>query len=264
MAEKPPLSVPVVVSATITYALLALPMFVMISASFTQTQTIQFPPRGFSLQWYGAIFSDWDMMNGVMLSAKIAIGAALGAALLGTLGALFLSRTGGGKRELFQSFFLAPLTIPHVLIGLAFLMTFSSVGLISAVGLCLAHVVICTPYVVRSVLSMLMSSDPALPRAAAVLGASPLRTFLHVTLPTLRPAIISGAVFAFLVSFNNVSISMFVSSPRTATLPVVIFNRIDYVPNPSVVAIAALMILTTFIILLALDKAFSLFRAMFG
>jgi putative spermidine/putrescine transport system permease protein len=264
MAEKSPLSVPVVVSATIVYVLLALPMLVMISASFTQTQTIQFPPRGFGLQWYGAIFGDWDLMNGVMLSAKIAIGASLGAATLGTLGALFLSRTDGGKREFFQSFFLAPLTIPHVLIGLAFLMTFSSVGLISAVGLCIAHVVICTPYVVRSVLSMLMSSDPALPRAAAVLGANPLRTFLHVTLPTVRPGIISGAVFAFLVSFNNVSISMFVSSPRTATLPVVIFNRIDYVPNPSVVAMATLMILTTFIILLALDKAFSLFRAMFG
>jgi putative spermidine/putrescine transport system permease protein len=264
MAEKSPLSAPVVGAAIIVYALLALPMLVMISASFTQTQTIQFPPHGFTLKWYGAVFDDWDMMNGVVLSAKIAAGAALGAAVLGTLGALFLSRTGGGKRELFQSFFLAPLTIPHVLIGLAFLMTFSNIGLISGVGLCIAHVVICTPYMVRSVLSMLMSSDPALPRAAAVLGANPFRTFIHVTLPTVRPAIVSGAVFAFLVSFNNVSISMFVSSPRTATLPVVIFNRIDYVPNPSVVAIAALMILATFVILLVLDKAFSLFRAMFG
>jgi putative spermidine/putrescine transport system permease protein len=132
------------------------------------------------------------------------------------------------------------------------------------VGLCLAHIVICMPYVVRSVLSMLMSSDPSLPRAAAVLGASPARSLFYVTLPMVRPAIVSGAVFAFLVSFNNVSISMFVSSPQTATLPVVIFNRVDYVPNPSVVAIAALMILATFVILLVLDKAFSLFRGMFG
>jgi putative spermidine/putrescine transport system permease protein len=264
MAQRSSLSASVSAAAVVVYVLLALPMLVMISASFTRTETIEFPPRGFTTHWYGAIFEDWDLMSGAALSARIALGAALGAALLGTLGALFLSRTGGSKRELFQSFFLAPLTIPHVLIGLAFLMTFSSLGLINSAGLCLAHIVICTPYVLRSVLSMLMSGDQSLSRAAAVLGANPFRTFVHVTLPSIRPAIVSGAVFAFLVSFNNVSISMFVSSARTATLPVVIFNRIDYVPNPSVIAVSSLMILATSIILLALDKAFSLFRGMFG
>lgn len=264
MAQRSPVSTPVRVSAFIVYALLALPMVVMIAASFTRTQTVEFPPRGFTWHWYSAIFEDADLVNGVILSAEIAIGAAAGAALLGTFGALFLARTGGARREVLQTFFLAPLAIPHVLTGVAFLMTFSLVGLVNAAGLCLAHIVICMPYVVRSVLSMLMSSDPSLPRAAAVLGASPFRTLWYVTLPMVRPAIVSGAVFAFLVSFNNVSISMFVASPRTATLPVVIFNRVDYVPNPSVVAIAALMILATFVILLVLDKAFSLFRTMFG
>jgi putative spermidine/putrescine transport system permease protein len=264
MAEKHKVGVPVLVCAIVTYVLLILPMFVTIAASLTETQTVRFPPRGITLRWYGEFFQDWELMSGFILSAQIAACAALAACVLGTLGALYLSRAQGPKRELFQSFALAPLTIPHVLIGLAFLMTFSSFGLINAVGLGIAHVVICTPYVVRSVLSMLMSSDPALPRAAAVLGASPVRTLIHVTLPTVRPGIISGAVFAFLVSFNNVSISMFVSSPRTATLPVVIFNRIDYVPNPSVVAVAALIILATTLILLALDKAFALFRTMFG
>jgi putative spermidine/putrescine transport system permease protein len=264
VAQKPSLSIAVRLLAVVGYAFLVLPMIVMVGASVTESQTIQFPPRGFSLRWYGAIFGDSDIVNGVILSAEVALGAALGAAILGTLGALFLARTSDRKRELFQSFFLAPVTMPHVLIGLAFLMTFSSFGLINTFGLCLAHIVICTPYVIRSVLSMLASSDPSLPRAAAVLGANPLKTFFHVILPGIRPAIASGAVFAFLVSFNNVSISMFVSSPRTATLPVVIFNRIDYVPNPSVVAVAALMILVTVVILLVLDRAFSLFRAMFG
>jgi putative spermidine/putrescine transport system permease protein len=264
MAQRSPLSKPILGSAIIVYTLLALPMLVIVAASFTETQTIEFPPYGFTWHWYGAIFDDTDLVDGVILSAEIALGAAAGAAVLGTLGALFLARTGGAKRELLQSFFLAPLAVPHVLTGLAFLMTFSIVGLVNAVGLCLAHIVICMPYVVRSVLSMLMSSDPSLPRAAAVLGASPFRSLLYVTLPMVRPAIVSGAVFAFLVSFNNVSISMFVASPQTATLPVVIFNRVDYVPNPSVVAIAALMILATFVILLVLDKAFSLFRGMFG
>jgi putative spermidine/putrescine transport system permease protein len=246
------------------YALLILPMGVMVSASFTAGQSIEFPPRGFSLQWYGAIFSDRELVNGALLSLQIAAVASISAAALGTLGALFLSRAEGAVREGFQTYFLAPLTIPHVLIGLAFLMTFSSLGLINAVGLCLAHIVICTPYVIRTVLSMLMASDPSLPRAAAVFGASPINTLLHITLPMVRPGIISGAVFAFLVSFNNVSISLFVSSPRVASLPVVIFNRIDYVPNPSVVAIASLMILTTFVVLILLDKLFSLFRTMFG
>jgi putative spermidine/putrescine transport system permease protein len=264
MAQRSPLSATVLISAVVVYVLLALPMLVMIAASFTQAQTVEFPPHGFTWHWYAAIFDDADLVNGVILSAEIALAAAAGAAVLGTLGALYLARTGGTRRELLQSFFLAPLTIPHVLTGLAFLMTFSIIGLVNAVGLCLAHIVICMPYVVRSVLSMLMSSDPSLPRAAAVLGANPFRTLVHVTLPMVRPAIVSGAVFAFLVSFNNVSISMLVASPDTATLPVVIFNRVDYVPNPSVVAIAALMILATFIVLLVLDKAFSLFRAMFG
>lgn len=264
MAEERKVSPLVLICALVTYVLLILPMFVTVAASFTETQTVQFPPHGFTFRWYGEFLGDWELMNGLMLSAKIAACAALSASVLGTLGALYLSRAEGARRELFQSFALAPLTIPHVLIGLAFLMTFSSFGLINAVGLGIAHVVICTPYVIRSVLSMLLSSDPALPRAAAVLGASPLRALIHVTLPTVRPGIISGAVFAFLVSFNNVSISMFVSSARTATLPVVIFNRIDYVPNPSIVAVAALIILATTVMLLLLDKMFSLFRTMFG
>jgi putative spermidine/putrescine transport system permease protein len=93
MAQRSPLSVPVFAAAFVVYVLLALPMLVMISASFTQTQTIEFPPRGFTIHWYAAIFEDFDLMNGALLSAKIAIGAALGAALLGTLGALFLART---------------------------------------------------------------------------------------------------------------------------------------------------------------------------
>ncbi|MFG1361383.1 ABC transporter permease [Xanthobacter pseudotagetidis] len=264
MAEKPALSPSVVLICVVVYALFILPMFVTVAASFTQTQTVQFPPRGFTLHWYGEILNDRELMDGMALSAVIALCAAVAASVLGTLGALYLARADGVRRELFQSLALAPLTIPHVLIGLAFLMTFSSLGLINAYGLALAHVVICLPYVTRSVLSILMAGDASLPRAAAVLGASPIRTLIHVTLPSVRPGIISGAVFAYLVSFNNVSISMFVSSPRTATLPVVIFNRIDYVPNPSIVAVAALMILATSLVLLALDKAFALFRTMFG
>ena len=245
------------------YFMLAIPIMVVVASSFSETTYIVFPPKGFTLRWYGEIAGDAAMISGVVLSAQVATVAALCAALLGTSGALYLARSQGRSHDLLQAFFLTPLTIPNVVIGLALLIVFSRVGLVSFTGLAIGHTIVTIPYVVRTVLSSLLNSDRQLPRAAAVLGARPWQTFWYVTLPIVRPGMLASAVFAFLVSFNNITLSIFVAAPGTATLPVVLFNRVAYVPEPSVVAVSALMVVMTMVILLALDRSLSLFRSMF-
>lgn len=251
------------VAAWIAYALLAIPIAVVVASSFTESTYIVFPPKGFTLRWYGEIANDSSLMSGMALSVQVAAVAAVAAALLGTTGALFLARAQGRVRDWAQAFFLTPLTIPNVVIGLSLLIVFSRVGLVSFTGLAIGHTIVTIPYVVRTVLSSLLNSDRQLPKAAAVLGARPWQVFLHVTLPIVRPGMLASAVFAFLVSFNNITISIFVAAPGTATLPVVLFNKVAYVPEPTVVAVSAIMVAVTIVILLALDRSLSLFRSMF-
>lgn len=249
--------------ACIMYVLLALPIVVVVASSFTTSNYIQFPPAGFTFRWYGEILKDDALMSGIALSLEVALATAVCAATLGTSGALYLAQRHGRLRDAAQAFFLTPLTIPNVIIGLSLLVVFSRLGLISFLGLVIGHTIVTIPYVVRTVLSSLQHSDQQLPRAAAVLGARPWQSFLYVTLPLIRPGIVASAVFVFLVSFNNITISIFVAAPGTATLPVVLFNKVAYVPQPTVVAVSALMVGATLAILLVLDRSFSLFRSMF-
>lgn len=249
--------------AFVGYGALAVPILVVVASSFTTSNYIQFPPIGFTLHWYAEIPKDDALMSGIALSVRVAAVTAVCAALLGTSGALYLGKTQGRMRDLAQSFFLTPLTIPNVVIGLSLLVVFSRFGLVSFLGLVIGHTIVTVPYVVRTVLSSLLNSDRQLPKAASILGARPWQVFLYVTLPIVRPGILASAVFAFLVSFNNITISIFVAAPGTATLPVVLFNKVAYVPEPTVVAVSTLMVAMTTAILLALDRSLSLFRSMF-
>jgi len=251
------------VLAHATYAIIVLPVVMVIGASFSAARYITFPPVGLSFKWYEAAVADGALMSGLWISVSVAVTSVLVGVTLGTMAALYLARPGATGRRSLETFFLAPLNVPAVMTAFALLLAFTEWKLISWRGLVIAHVVLTLPYIIRSVLVSLTGLDRAAQRAAAVLGATPLRVFWHVTLPLIRPGVLAGATFAFLISFNNVPVSIFISSPGSAPLPVVIFNKMQALPEPSVAAAATLTIVATIAVMLVLERKFSIYRSLF-
>ncbi|MCD6672127.1 MAG: ABC transporter permease [Burkholderiaceae bacterium] len=249
--------------AHVTYAVLLLPVLMVIGASFTTTRYIAFPPVGLTGRWYGAALADDALVGGLWLSVNVALTSVALSAALGTAAALYVARPGARGREALAAFFLAPLNVPAVMTAFALLLAFTQWRLINWWGLVIAHVVLTMPYIIRSVMVSLAGQDPALGRAAAILGASPWRSFRYVTLPLIRPGVIAGAVFAFLISFNNVPVSVFIAAPGSAPLPVVLFNRMQWLAEPSVAAAATVTVLATVCAMLVLERRFSIYRSMF-
>lgn len=253
----------VAAGAYIIYGIIVIPVLMVIGASFTETRYIAFPPVGFTFKWYESAVADRALMGGLQLSVTIALAAVAIAVTLGTMAALYLARTGSRWRDALASFFLAPLNVPAVMTAFALLLAFTQWKLINWWGLVIAHVVLTLPYIVRSVLVSLAGQDKAVEQAAAILGARPLLVFWHITLPLIRPGVLAGATFAFLVSFNNVPVSVFLAAPGSAPLPVVLFNRMQWLAEPSVAAAATLTIVATIATMLVLERKFSFYRSMF-
>ncbi len=253
----------VATAAILTYIVIAVPLVMVIGSSFTETRYITFPPQGLTLDWYRAAVADPGLMGGLLLSAWIAVASVALSLVLGTLGALYLSKSAGLAKEICASFFLAPLNVPAVMTAFALLLAFTQWHLINEWGLIIAHAVLTLPYIVRSTLVSLAGQDPAVARAASILGASPWRVFRHITLPLIKPGLIAGGTFAFLISFNNVPISVFLASPGSAPLPVVLFNRMQWLAEPSVAAAATLTVVTTLVAMLILERKFSFYKTLF-
>lgn len=250
-------------AAWLTYGLIVIPVVMVVGASFTETRYITFPPQGFTFKWYETALADSALVNGLGLSVSIAAASVSLSLVLGTLGALYLARSAGRLKEALGSFFLAPLNVPAVMTAFALLLAFTQWHLINWWGLVIAHAVITLPYIVRSVLVSLAGQDPAIQRAASILGAGPLRVFWYVTLPLIKPGVIAGGTFAFLISFNNVPISVFLASPGSAPLPVVLFNRMQWLAEPSVAAAATITVVTTLLVMLVLERKFSFYKTLF-
>lgn len=253
----------IAVFAWIVFAIIVLPVLMVVGSSFTETRYIAFPPSGWTLGWYEKAAADRALVNGLWLSTSVAAASVALALALGTLASLYLNRSAARGRAALSSFFLAPLNVPSVMTAFALLLAFTQWGLINWWGLVFAHVVLTLPYVIRSVLVSLAGQDEAVQRAAAILGASPLRVFWHITLPLIRPGVLAGATFAFLISFNNVPISVFLASPGSAPLPVVLFNRMQWLAEPSVAAAATITVVATIATMLILERKFSFYRSMF-
>lgn len=249
--------------AFVIYAIIVTPVIMVIGSSFTETRFITFPPQGFTLDWYWRAFADHALMRGLWLSVTIAFASVAISCVLGTAVALYLSQPKAFARGLLSSFFLAPLNVPAVMTAFALLLAFTAWGLINWYGLVVAHAILTLPYVVRSVLVSLAGLDASVKRAAAVLGAGPFSVFWHITLPLIKPGVVAGAIFAFLISFNNVPVSVFIASPGSAPLPVVLFNRMQHLAEPSVAAAATIAIVATIVTMLVLERRFSFYQSMF-
>lgn len=240
---------------------LMLPVAVVVLASFSSTSYLTVPPQGVTLRWYGRVLESREYLDAIAISLLLAAVATLGALATGTAASYALVRRAVPGRTLVASLVMSPLVFPGLVIGVALLQLYSALGMGgSFIGLLLAHMVITVPYVVRTTLASLQGLDAELEDAARTLGATRLAAFRLVTLPLLRPGLAAGGLFAFITSFDNVPVSIFLTGVASTTLPVKIFTAIEFGVDPTVAAISSLLILATGIVLVAAERWIGLHR----
>lgn len=236
---------------------LYLPIFSMIIFSFNNSRlvTVWDAANSPTFKWYTALLHDRQVLQAAWLSIRIAAMTATGAVILGTLAGLVLARFGPFRgRALLQGLTTAPLVMPEVITGLSMLLLFVSFEQLlqflfhvqfdrGVLTITLAHITFTMAYVTVVVQSRLSSFDDSLEEAALDLGARPAKVFFRITVPLIMPALLSGWLLAFTLSWDDVVVSQFVSGPGANTLPMVIFSKVRLGVNPSVNALATLMVL---------------------
>jgi putative spermidine/putrescine transport system permease protein len=251
------IAVPILV--TCGALLIIVPLLLTLYLSLFDEKLILFPPRGYTLSWYLAIVPNFG--SAVVTSLKLAAFSVAGSLTLGIPAGIGLARHRFRGRGAVSMLLLAPLTVPGIALGLAIY-----IGLVavderlgttatgSMIGLVLAHIMITTPWVVRLCLASLTNHDRAAEEAAASLGAGPLRVIWRVTLPAMRAGIVAAALFAFVISFENLELALFLTSPGVTTLPVAVLQYLEYHIDPLVSAIAVAQIVAIAALLLVLDR----------
>ncbi|MBY0121126.1 ABC transporter permease [Bacillus sp. S/N-304-OC-R1] len=236
---------------------LLLPIIVTVVSSFTETSYPTFPQKGFSLQWYTKILERPEFITAFLNSIKFAALASFFAVILGTLCSIAIAKYNFYGKTFLISLFTAPLTVPQIVLGVALLIYFTPMGLSgTSVGYVISHIIICVPYIIRFVLTGLSGYDYTIERAAVILGAKPLVVFWKVTLPLIRSAMISGALFSFLISFDNVTLSIFMVSPEVRTLPLELFSRMQDSYDPLIASVSSIVVLITVIFIAILEKVY--------
>jgi putative spermidine/putrescine transport system permease protein len=241
------------------------PILIVCVVAFTPTGFLSIPTTEWSLRWFQAIArypefvqAFWNSVVLGAISSTLAVGLSVPAALA-------VARHRFRGREALTAFFMSPLMIPHVVLGIAFLRFFTQVGLGGTfTGLVLAHVVIIFPFALRLVLASAVGMDRALENAAISLGASSFTTFRRVTLPLVLPGVASGWMLAFIQSFDEVTMTVFIASPGASTLPVRMFLYIQDNIDPLVTSVSAAVIAVTVAFLVAMDRLYGLEKLLSG
>lgn len=219
-----------------------LPTLFVIPMSFGSSTSFEFPPRGFSLQLYVNFFTDPAWLDSLRNSVVVGLLAALIATVAGTAAALGLHALTGRLARFVRTLLMVSLVSPAIVVAVAVYIAFLKWHLVgSFTGYVLAHAALGVPFVLVAVTSALGGFDPMLLRASASLGAPPARTFLRVTMPLIRRGIVTGAVFAFVTSFDEVVIALFLRSPTFQTLPVQMYNSATYEVDPTIAAASSLV-----------------------
>lgn len=242
--------------------LLTAPTIVVLITSFTNGFSLKFPPPGYSLRWYEALFTQSpEIWHAARLSVQVALLATFLSTLLAVAAALALARQPSAWARLADSVFMSPLMLPTLALGLALLMTFNvlSVGL-SFWTLVIGHVAITTPYILRTTIASLLQLDPVLLQSARSLGASATFTFRTVMLPLVLPGIAAGAFIAFMASFDNVAISLFLSDARSEMLPIRLWHNIESNLDVRTAAVSGVLIAITVVAIVLMERLVGISR----
>ncbi|MGJ4891411.1 ABC transporter permease [Bradyrhizobium sp. HKCCYLRH3099] len=235
------------------------PIAIVIVFALNPTPFIQFPPVGVSLRWFEKFFASRDFMHALLFSLEVAAMTTIAATVLGASAALAIARGNLPGSRLIVATMLSPLMLPAILTGLALFQSYVLLDVGRPVwGLIAGHTLVTIPYVVRTTLAVLHNFDVRLEEAAQNLGASPTRTFFEVTLPLVKPGVMAGGIFAFIVSFDQFPVSLFLVAPGSETLPITLFNYLKFDLDGTIGAASVVSILLSFIVVIALDRTVGL------
>ncbi|CAO3356870.1 ABC transporter permease [Azospirillum melinis] len=241
------------------------PLVIVCLVAFTPENTLSLPTRGFSLRWFEAVFHHPDFVQSFWNSLWLAVLSATLAVALAVPASLAITRWEFPGRGFLNALFLSPLIIPHLVLGVAMLRLFAVVGAAGSFGwLVAAHMVIVTPYVMRLLIAAISGFDRSVEQAAFSLGASEATVFRRVTLPMILPGVTGGWLIAFINSFDELTMSIFITSPSTVTLPVRMYMYATESIDPMMAAVSALIIGITAVAVLLLDRVYGLDRILVG
>lgn len=233
---------------------LILPTVFVIPMSFGSTRSFAFPPKNLTFDLYRNFFSDERWLTSLQNSVVVGLLAALIATVVGTAAAVGLHHLRGKPAQIIRALLMVPLVAPAIVIAVAVYISFLKWHLVGTLqGYVLAHAAIAVPFVLVAVTSALSNFDSNLLRASASLGASPSRTFRRVTMPLIGKGILSGAVFAFVTSFDEVVIALFLRDPTFQTMPVQMYNSVTYEIDPTMAAASSLVVVVVTVVCLGLQ-----------
>ena len=240
--------------AGLVYLFLHLPILVLMVFSFNDSK-FSVDWQGFTLQWYRRLLERPDILRGLKVSLIVGTAATLNSAVLGTLIALALARHKFRGRRAFEGFLYIPIVTPEIVVGISLLILFALLKFpLGVTTITIAHVAFCISFVVVVVLARLEGMDQNLEEAALILGADEVTTFWKVTVPQLWPGILSGALLAFTMSFDDFVITSFVSGSGSSTLPIVVYGMVRRNIEPSINAISTIILLVTAILIYIADR----------
>ncbi len=247
---------------TALYVFLLAPILIIVFSSFNPTTANTFPPRGFSLRWYEAFFSSASFVDAFQFSVWLGLIAAFLSTAIGLVTAYGLVRFMGRRRELGQSLALLPIMIPHILISISLLLLLTVVAIPEMAVLVIGHTIICLPFTIAGITASLDGVDEQLEQAALTLGASRFRVLWEIVIPLIAPGVLSALIFAFIVSFGDVYIALFLSGPGRTTLPIEIFSYMQWESTPVIAAITTIQILMIIVLGLIIERLVGLRKLM--
>lgn len=241
------------------------PLVVVCLVAFTPGISLSVPTSSFSIRWFKAVFAHSDLMQSFKNSLWLGFFSATISTLIAVPCGLAITRFQFKGREWLNGLFLSPLMIPHLVLGVALLRMFSLIGATgSFFWLIFAHVLVITPYVLRLVIAATVGFDYSCEQAAKSLGASNFTTFRRITLPMILPGITGGWLLAFINSFDEVTMSIFVTAPSTVTLPVRMYMYATESIDPLMAAASALIVCFTIVVMVLIDRLYGLDKILVG
>lgn len=257
--EKRPVSPALKILAALGFLFLLAPVLIVVPLSFSNDVFMSFPPSGYSLRWYVAIGESAKLFDAFVFSLKLAGAVTVANLAIAIPAAYALVRRAPRGADIIMSILTAPLLLPTIVLGLALLIVLARAGyLATPQGLFLAHLVVTLPYALRVIATALSTLPIAVEEAAATLGASPMAVFFRVTLPMLVPGIVAASALSFLVSFDEVVLSLFMSGPNARTLPVELYHHVESRADPLVAAASVLLVVFTLAVVVVVDRSLGL------
>jgi putative spermidine/putrescine transport system permease protein len=251
-----------IIVVIVLFVFLLAPVLLVIPMSFSADATMGFPPSGWSTIWYGRLLADGAMMAAFRTSLLLGAATTILAIAIGLPASYALVRKSPPGGRMLYGLFTAPLLLPTIVLGLALLIVLAPAGLLGTfTGLLAAHLVMTLPYALRILATALATLPPQLAQAASMLGAGPFLCFRRITLPLLRPGLFAAAALCFLVSFDEVVASLFLTGPRLTTLPVQMFRHAESRADPMIAVISVLLVTATIVVVIAVDRSLGLARS---